>query len=79
MAWRRSMARPEARELLHYAALLHDIGSAIGFDGHGDHSRYVILNGRLRGLSGEEVAVVANVARYHRAVEPESATSTFGR
>ena len=56
---------PENRELLRYAALLHDIGSAIGFDGHGDHSRYVILNGRLRGLSGEEVAVVANVARYH--------------
>jgi exopolyphosphatase/guanosine-5'-triphosphate,3'-diphosphate pyrophosphatase len=55
----------EARELLRYAALLHDIGSAIGFDRHGDHSRYVILNGRLRGLSGEDLAIVANVARYH--------------
>jgi exopolyphosphatase/guanosine-5'-triphosphate,3'-diphosphate pyrophosphatase len=61
---------PEARDLLHFAALLHDIGSAIGFDGHGDHSRYVILNGRLRGLSGEEVAVVANVARYHSSGRP---------
>lgn len=60
----------EARDLLRYAALLHDIGSAIGFDGHGDHSRYVILNGRLRGLSGEEVAVVANVARYHGSGRP---------
>jgi exopolyphosphatase/guanosine-5'-triphosphate,3'-diphosphate pyrophosphatase len=61
---------PETRDLLRYAALLHDIGSAIGFDGHGDHSRYVILNGRLRGLSGEEVAVVANVARYHGSGRP---------
>ena len=60
----------EARELLRFAALLHDIGSAIGFDGHADHSRYVILNGRLRGLSGEEVAVVANVARYHSSGRP---------
>jgi exopolyphosphatase / guanosine-5'-triphosphate,3'-diphosphate pyrophosphatase len=60
----------EARELLRYAALLHDIGSAIGFDRHGDHSRYVILNGRLRGFSGDALAVVANVARYHGSGRP---------
>jgi exopolyphosphatase/guanosine-5'-triphosphate,3'-diphosphate pyrophosphatase len=60
----------EARELLRYGALLHDIGSAIGFDGHAEHSRYVILNGKLRGLSGDELAVVANVARYHGSGRP---------
>ncbi len=60
----------ESRELLSHAALLHDIGSAIGFDGHGEHSRYVILNGRLRGFSGEELAIVANVARYHGSGRP---------
>jgi exopolyphosphatase / guanosine-5'-triphosphate,3'-diphosphate pyrophosphatase len=53
------------RDLLQYAALLHDIGAVIGYDGHGDHSYYIIRNGNLRGLSAEEVEVVATVARYH--------------
>jgi exopolyphosphatase/guanosine-5'-triphosphate,3'-diphosphate pyrophosphatase len=61
---------PGARDLLRFAALLHDIGSSIGFDGHAEHSRYVILNGKLRGLSGEDLAVVANVARYHGGARP---------
>jgi exopolyphosphatase/guanosine-5'-triphosphate,3'-diphosphate pyrophosphatase len=53
------------RDLLQYAALLHDVGGVIGYDGHGDHSYYIIRNGNLRGLSAEEVEVVATVARYH--------------
>jgi putative nucleotidyltransferase with HDIG domain len=53
----------EADLTLRLAALLHDIGSAIGYDGHADHSRYIILNGNLRGLTAEQLAVVANVAR----------------
>ena len=68
----------ETRDLMRFAALLHDIGSAIGFDGHGEHSRYVILNGRLRGLSGEEVAVVANVARYHGGGRPRKRDEHYG-
>jgi exopolyphosphatase/guanosine-5'-triphosphate,3'-diphosphate pyrophosphatase len=64
------LLKPEARDLLQYAALLHDIGSAIGFDGHAEHSRYVVLNGGLRGFSGEELAVLANVARYHGSRRP---------
>jgi exopolyphosphatase/guanosine-5'-triphosphate,3'-diphosphate pyrophosphatase len=61
----------EARELLRFAALLHDIGSAIGFDGHAEHSRYIIRNGNLRGFSGEELEIVANVARYHGSSRPK--------
>ena len=60
----------EARDLLHYAALLHDLGEVIGHDGHAEHSRYVILNGNLRGLSAEQLALVANVARYHGSSRP---------
>jgi exopolyphosphatase/guanosine-5'-triphosphate,3'-diphosphate pyrophosphatase len=60
----------ESRELLRFAALLHDIGSAIGFDGHAEHSRYIIRNGNLRGFSGGELEIVANVARYHGASRP---------
>lgn len=61
----------EARDLLHYGALLHDVGEAVGHDGHAEHSRYVILNGNLRGLSAEQIALVANVARYHGSSRPK--------
>ena len=56
---------PETRELLQYAAMLHDVGSVIGFDGHAEHSAYVIRNGNLRGFSADEVRIMACVARYH--------------
>jgi len=56
---------PETRDLLHYAALLHDIGAVLSFDHHAENSAYMIRNGNLRGLSAEEVEVVACVARYH--------------
>jgi exopolyphosphatase/guanosine-5'-triphosphate,3'-diphosphate pyrophosphatase len=68
---RASHRLPESqRELLYFAALLHDIGSAIGYDGHAEHSYYVIKNGNLRGLSAEEIELVANVARYHGKARP---------
>ena len=33
---------PAMRELLHYAALLHDVGSVIGYDLHAEHAGYII-------------------------------------
>ncbi|HTK32768.1 MAG TPA: Ppx/GppA phosphatase family protein [Candidatus Saccharimonadaceae bacterium] len=60
----------EARDLLHFAALLHDIGSVIGYDGHHEHSAYVIRHGNLRGLSAQEIERVALVARYHGKAQP---------
>src|SRR5262245_33032877 len=53
------------REWLHFAALLHDIGSTVAYDGHAQHSAYIIRNGGLRGLTAHEIEVVALVARYH--------------
>ena len=67
----------EARELLQYAALLHDVGSAIGYDGHHEHSAYVIQHGNLRGLSAEEVGMVALVARYHGKAQPRKRDAEF--
>ncbi len=64
------MGEPE-RELLHYAALLHDVGSAIGYDGHAEHSAYIIRNGSLRGLDEAEVEAVASIARYHGKPRPQ--------
>jgi exopolyphosphatase/guanosine-5'-triphosphate,3'-diphosphate pyrophosphatase len=58
------------RELIEYAALLHDIGWHIGRTGHHKHSMYLISNGDLKNFSDEEIKIIANVARYHRKALP---------
>ncbi len=58
------------REWLEYAALLHDVGTHISFEGHHRHSYYLIRNGDLRGFEPTEIAVIALAARYHRRAEP---------
>ncbi|HTO92158.1 MAG TPA: Ppx/GppA phosphatase family protein [Candidatus Sulfotelmatobacter sp.] len=68
---------PETRDLLHYAALLHDVGSVVSFDGHAEHSGYIIRNGNLRGLSREEVEAIACVARYHGKGRPKKRDREF--
>jgi exopolyphosphatase / guanosine-5'-triphosphate,3'-diphosphate pyrophosphatase len=59
------------RELLWAASMLHDIGMSVDYDDHHKHSRYLILNGGLPGFSPGEVAIIAQVARYHRKGMPE--------
>lgn len=61
---------PEERELLWAAAELHDIGVAVDYDDHHRHTRYLILNAGLPGFSPREVALIAQMARYHRKGEP---------
>lgn len=61
---------PREREWLHFAALLHDVGSAVGYDGHAQHSAYIIRHGGLRGLTAEEIAVVASIAKHHGGARP---------
>lgn len=58
------------RELLEYAALLHNIGTFIAISAHHKHSQYIILNGELRGFSPAEISIISNVARYHRKSPP---------
>ena len=58
------------RELLEYAALLHNIGTFIAISSHHKHSQYIILNGELRGFAPAEISIIANVARYHRKSPP---------
>jgi exopolyphosphatase/guanosine-5'-triphosphate,3'-diphosphate pyrophosphatase len=62
---------PAERELLEYAALLHDIGWHIGRSSHHKHSLYLIKNGELEGFSPNELDILANVARYHRKSAPK--------
>jgi exopolyphosphatase/guanosine-5'-triphosphate,3'-diphosphate pyrophosphatase len=66
-----------AREVLQFAALLHDVGAAIGYDGHGEHSEYIIRNGMLRGVSADEVELIALVARFHGKARPRKRNAAF--
>jgi exopolyphosphatase/guanosine-5'-triphosphate,3'-diphosphate pyrophosphatase len=60
------------RELLQAACMLHDIGTAIDYDDHHKHSRYLILHGGLPGFSPREMELIALIARYHRKGEPDA-------
>jgi exopolyphosphatase/guanosine-5'-triphosphate,3'-diphosphate pyrophosphatase len=68
----------EARRLLNYAALIHDVGSSIGHEKHAQHSYYIVKNGNLRGLSAEEVEIVALIARYHGKKRPKKKDDGYG-
>ena len=58
---------PESsRELLEYAALLHDIGHAIDHDRHNRHSYYLVKNADLLGFEPVEIEMIALALRAHR-------------
>lgn len=62
----------EHRRLLMAAAILHDIGYLVSHTEHNKHSAYLIDNSELTGFTDSEIAVIANVARYHRSSLPKS-------
>ena len=65
------------RLLLRAAAVLHDIGDYVRYDGHHKHSYYLIQHSDIMGLTPAERGVVANVARYHRKSPPDPAHPNF--
>ena len=69
--WHNFNAR--SRELLHCAALLHDIGWSQTPDGKGHHkeSARLIRAHAWKNLLPDEVELVAQVARYHRKAPPQ--------
>jgi exopolyphosphatase/guanosine-5'-triphosphate,3'-diphosphate pyrophosphatase len=60
----------EERELLEYAALLHEVGMQVSFRGHHRHSYYLIRHSGLQGFTTDQVRIAANVARYYRKALP---------
>ena len=50
--------------------MLHDIGTAVDYDDHHKHSRYLILNASLPGFSPRETGLIGQMARYHRKGSP---------
>jgi exopolyphosphatase/guanosine-5'-triphosphate,3'-diphosphate pyrophosphatase len=68
-----------ARELLEYAALLHDCGFFVSHTNHQHHSYYLIRHSELLGFNDREIEIIANVALYHRKALPRRKHSNFGR
>ena len=62
---------PADRAILADAALLHDVGYHINYQGHHKHSLHLIRHADLLGMSPGEQVVVAHVARYHRGNPPD--------
>ena len=68
---------PEERELLEYAAMLHDIGTFLSYTRHHQHTYYLIRHADLVGFDQEEVAVMAATAYFHRKALPAPRFEAF--
>jgi exopolyphosphatase/guanosine-5'-triphosphate,3'-diphosphate pyrophosphatase len=68
-----------ARELLEYAALLHDCGFFISHTDHQAHSYYLIRHSELLGFNDREVEIMACLALYHRKSLPRAKQPQFAR
>lgn len=67
----------EGRQLLEYAALLHEAGKHVSDRGHHKHSYYLVRHSDLKGFTHEQLVVVANLARYYRKAEPDAEHPNF--
>jgi exopolyphosphatase / guanosine-5'-triphosphate,3'-diphosphate pyrophosphatase len=65
------------RELLEYAAMLHDIGMFLSLDGHQAHSAYFIRNADLLGFDRKELAIMAAIAEFHRGQLPRKTNGSI--
>ncbi len=59
------------KEILHAAALLHDLGRIIGYSSHHKHSQTLLEYNGLPGYTSRETALIALLCRYHRKGQPE--------
>jgi exopolyphosphatase/guanosine-5'-triphosphate,3'-diphosphate pyrophosphatase len=65
------------RELIESAALLANVGYLINFDKHHKHGFHLIANSELPGFERQQLALLANVARYHRGSAPKPKHENF--
>jgi exopolyphosphatase/guanosine-5'-triphosphate,3'-diphosphate pyrophosphatase len=65
------------RELLEYAALLHDIGAFLSYNNHQIHTAYLIRNADLLGFNQTEIAIMAATAFFHRKTTPRKKHPEF--
>ncbi len=69
---------PADRQTLADAALLHDVGYHINYEGHHKHSLHLIMHADLLGVPPDEQSVMAHVARYHRGAAPRRSHLPYG-
>ena len=65
------------RLILEVAALLHDIGIFVNLRGHHKHSQYILSVSEIFGLSRDDMALIGNVARYHRRAAPNKSHLSY--
>jgi exopolyphosphatase/guanosine-5'-triphosphate,3'-diphosphate pyrophosphatase len=67
----------DARRLLEFASLVHDVGHHIDSRDHNKHGHYLILHSRLPAFTAPEIAILANVVKYHRGARPKRSNRQF--
>jgi exopolyphosphatase/guanosine-5'-triphosphate,3'-diphosphate pyrophosphatase len=60
----------EERDLLRYAALLHDVGSFLSYDNEHEHAWYLISSADLLGFNRTEIGIIAAIAFFSRRSVP---------
>jgi exopolyphosphatase/guanosine-5'-triphosphate,3'-diphosphate pyrophosphatase len=63
--------------LLRVAAILHEVGTYVSPRHHNHHSKYIILNSEIFGLSRDDVEIVALLAGYHRHETPSKSDPLY--
>lgn len=60
------------RELLYYAAILHDIGGFISYTDHHRHGYYLVRYSPLLGFDATEIQMLAAIVLHHRKKLPKA-------
>lgn len=63
--------------LLRVATLVHESGTFINTRAHHKHTFYLLMHSEIFGLTRNEIAVVAHVARYHRRSSPKPSHTDY--
>lgn len=66
----RILLRPQERDVLWAASMLHDVGMSIDYHDHHKHGSYLVLNSGLPGYTHRDIALIALLIRYHRKGRP---------
>ncbi len=70
---------PGERMLVEAAAWLHEVGGLISYEKHHEHSYHLIRHGQMRGWTGQQRELIAQIARYHRKAAPKKKHPQFAR
>ncbi|HKM13931.1 MAG TPA: Ppx/GppA phosphatase family protein [Candidatus Methanomethylophilaceae archaeon] len=62
----------DIKEILGYAAILHDIGEFISYNGHNQHTYTIITNSNMPGFTSDEMEDMALMAKFHHKRFPSS-------